>query len=151
MSVPKEKMTSLEGSKKSLGALFEGVFYQQSPPFDYKFKSEERRQLEEEASKIDDKFGYSNVTRSVNFSMDKRGVPLDSHSGDELTKNLKRADSLLEINDLHRAEMAHFMQGRNASGNNYGSCIVGVMAHKTSLVIHQISHGDNDIPEPLGW
>lgn len=151
MSVPSEEMSNWEGFKRSWSGLLEGVVSQPEPPPNYSFNSKERMDLDRHARDINDKFGYASVTRSVNYSLDRRRVPLNAHSRDGLVSNLQRANDLDEINDLHRVEMMHFMQGRNASGNNYGSCLVGVMAHKLSLTIWQISHGDKDIPEPPTW
>ena len=144
-------MSSFEGFKASLGGLFNGVLRQEPPPAGYQFQSRARAKLEQGSRSLDDKFGYTGVTRSVNYQLDRRGVPLDEHSADSLLANLKRANTLNEVNDLHRAEMAHFLTGRNERGNNYGSCIAGVLAHKSTLTILQISNGDQGVPEPRDW
>lgn len=144
-------MSGSAGFAASFAGLFKGALRQGPPPADYVFRSPARAALEQGSKGVDDKFGYADVTRSVNYQLDIRGVPLDTHSASKLLENVSRADSLVEVNDLHRAEMSHFLNGRNSRDNNYGSCVAGVIAHKAALTIWQIHHGDRNVPEPPLW
>jgi hypothetical protein len=131
MSVPPENISNSQGLLFTLAGVGRAIFRGAKPPSSYQWNSDERRQLHQSASSFDTP--HAELVDSVNYELDRKSIPINSHSRKAIEDNIERVKRDPNIRHVFWYELATFIQNRNSKGNNYGSCVAGIALHGVAL------------------